>query len=327
MDAYRSFNETTYVGQRTEFQTFCDEVRETLINNNKQHAHVRELCSLFGSPVIHRTTYSSHVHFSPDLKYAISVPLLDKTCAMAAVVVPESYRLEDMSRVFDSNSRVRKVTFNSDSSLALVASEEKLCIIALNSRKKLVTILSKDLDSPHPAEAVVDPSFISFQSTIHLVPLLSETSLISEDIVYVNLRNGKILLVDLRGWKTAKDFKPRLLTITLEGWQTYCSTREMDHFQMLSPTCILVLLKDESAETQEAVILDINMAIDDFNTTSLNFLLPSKREQVKVLLILQKSSILKVTIPTTTNSSLKFKKKILQRSSFLYLGTKKMVFH
>lgn len=272
MDNYRSFNNDTMNNgvRKTEFTTFCEEVKESLIKNNRLHKHVRELCSKFETPSILQNTYSSHVHFSPNLKFAVTVPLLDKTTVMVGKVTKDTFKIEDMTRVFDGNSRIKKILFSSDSSLVLIASSEKFAVVSLATRKRLVIVTTKELEGAVNEYAVEDPFFLSSGYNVHAVPYLSERSMISEDFVYTYLGQGKLLLVDLRGWKQGKEFKHKRIHVTIENWDQFLGGKQLENIHMLSPSSLLVMLKDED---MEAYILDMILEEQQLNSGDIDLIL------------------------------------------------------
>lgn len=265
MDNYKSFNNETMLqgNRKTEFGVFCDEVKETLIKNNRQHKNVRELCRKFETPSILQNTYSSHVHFSPNLRFAVTVPLLDKTIAMVGKLTKETFKTEDMTRVFDGNSRIKKIAFSSDSSLVLIASSEKFAVVSLAGKKRLVIVTTKEIEGAANENAVEEPYFLSSKYNIHAVPYLTEMNLISEDFVYTYLGQGKLLMVDLRGWRQGKEFKHKRITVNIENWDQFLNGRQLENIHMMTPSSLFVMLKDED---MEAYILDMPMEENQLNS-------------------------------------------------------------
>ena len=150
-DHYKSFgNDTAAVDNKgvvqvNDFDVFCAEVKDTLVKNNRQHRRVREICNLFKEPSIIKKVYETKIKMSPNLEYAVSIPLKDKTRAMIGSVAPNTFKIGQLVEVFRGTSKIRSIIFSSDSTLVMIANDDKLGVYSTITKKMIVTVTADEL--------------------------------------------------------------------------------------------------------------------------------------------------------------------------------------
>lgn len=192
-----------------------------MLKNNRNHGKVRELCSLFKEPSVIKVTYKDRIKMSPNLEYAVSVPIDNKTRAMVCGVAPQTFKIGQQIEVFRGNSKIRNIIFSSDSTLVLIANDEKLGVYSTISRRVVVVISADELQTEDKELAITSARFINATYNLHIVPDLTETDLCSEDFVWLNLGKGNFMFVDLRGWKIEPNFKPTKTVVSIKNWESF----------------------------------------------------------------------------------------------------------
>ena len=262
-DEYKAFTEVllSETLKKTEFDTHCESTRETLAKLKLDKDKVAELYSSFFRPALKRYSFeSSHVFFSQNAKFAVSVHLKDPKKAILCKVFEENMRLEEIGVVFECSKVISSVKFCSDSSYVVISSEAKCVAVSTLSSRVIFAIEASDLDSRNPQKSISNPHLITSANNIHVVPYLTETSLQGEDCVWFDLLDGKILLLDIRKWNKDPHFSLRKLQIELKNWAEFAGEKQLDQVRLFAINSFVVFLRDKHLEVY---LLELKLDLDE----------------------------------------------------------------
>ena len=282
-DDYKRFGDTalTLDLERTEFEMHCEDVLGSLKKLKKDQKKLGDLAAYIQQPAIEHFGYEDQVYFSDDLKFAISIPTFHRNKAVLCRVKTEGMELEKIKEVFTSRSRIVTVLFNSISTFVVIACEEKCAGISLITNQEIFVIKENELDSRNRKKSISKPRLLVNSNEVHIVPYLSETSLVPEDLVWFDLFDGKILFLDLRKWLKDPLNLVNSIQITLKEWDDFVEMKEVDEIQLFSPNSMVVFLRDVYLEV---FLLELDLNLDQVK---------EKTQSVKFVNVLKQRMTLK----------------------------------
>ena len=250
MDHYRSFNsDTQAAGTSTacpEFDTYCDDVKCSIIRNNAYHSRVREMALSSKCTPPNKKEHAGRCWLSPNMKHMVKVDPDNSKAALLYRFHFEKQAVSELGELFSSETEVQNVVFTDDGSFLLVYSQSKCDLILTNKKTLLSTFSRKETDG---VAEVGEPAFTRSENFVLTVEHLANKSPTKEDTLWSYVDEGKLLLIDFKhSVSKSNPVKPSRRLIVLDKWAEFVGRRVVQEIKLVSPGLCLVLMKEDSSQ-------------------------------------------------------------------------------